>query len=132
MPITIVSIPVSDSQRAKRFYMDVMDFNLLRESPMGPGMNWIQLQPRYGGATITLTTWFDYLKPGGQQGLMLHVPDIDAERERLIGKGLDVAPIEEQPWGRYTTIRPDGNAGWRRPRTEPRLILFPPFFQTAA
>jgi predicted enzyme related to lactoylglutathione lyase len=112
MPITIVSIPVSDSLRAKQFYMDVMDFKLLRESPMGPGMNWIQLQPRDGGATITLTTWFDYLKPGGQQGLMLHVPDIDAERDRLIGKGLDVAPIEEQPWGRYTTIKdPDGN-GW--------------------
>ena len=49
MPITIDSIPVTDSQRAKRFYMDVMDFKLLRESPMGPGMNWIQLQPRDGG-----------------------------------------------------------------------------------
>jgi uncharacterized glyoxalase superfamily protein PhnB len=80
--------------------------------PDGARNEWIQLQPEDGGATITLTTWFDYLKPGGQQGLMLHVADVDAERDRLIGKGLDVAPIEEQTWGRYTTIKdPDGN-GW--------------------
>ena len=71
LPITIVSIPVTDAQRAKRFYTDVMDFKLLRESPMGPEMTWIQLQPRDGGCTVTLTTWFDFLKPGGQQGLML-------------------------------------------------------------
>lgn len=112
MPITIVSIPVSDAQRSKAFYTDVMDFRLLRESPMGPDMSWIQLQPMDGGATITLTTWFDSLKPGGQQGLMLHVADIDAERERLIGKGLEIPAIQEQPWGRYTEIKdPDGN-GW--------------------
>lgn len=112
MPITIVSIPVSDPQRSKAFYTDVMDFKLLRESPMGPGMSWIQLQPKDGGATITLVSWFDSMPPGGQQGLMLHVADIDAERERLLGKGVEAAPIEEQPWGRYTTIKdPDGN-GW--------------------
>ena len=112
MPITIVSIPVSDPQRSKRFYTEVMDFKLLRESEMGPQMSWIQLQPKDGGATITLTTWFDFLKPGGQQGLMLHVADIDAERDRLISRGIDVPPIEEQTWGRYTTVKdPDGN-GW--------------------
>src|SRR5262245_50276719 len=112
MPITIVSIPVNDAQRSKHFYMEVMDFRLLRESPMGTGMTWIQLQPKDGGATVTLTTWYDFLKPGGQQGLMLHVPDIDAERERLVASGIEVPPIDEQPWGRYITLKdPDGN-GW--------------------
>ncbi|MBC7987180.1 MAG: VOC family protein [Sphingomonadaceae bacterium] len=112
MPITIVSIPVSDPQRSKAFYTDVMDFKLLRESPMGPEMSWIQLQPKDGGATITLVNWFDAMPPGGQQGLMLHVADIDAERERLLGLGVDVPPIEEQPWGRYVMVKdPDGN-GW--------------------
>jgi catechol 2,3-dioxygenase-like lactoylglutathione lyase family enzyme len=36
MPITIVSIPVSDAQRSKRFYMDVMDFNCCGKARWGP------------------------------------------------------------------------------------------------
>jgi len=112
MPITIVSIPVSDPDRAKAFYIDVMDFTLLRESPMGPDMQWIQLQPKDGGSTVTLVTWFDSMPPGSLQGLMLHVANIDAERERLIAKGVDAPEIKEEPWGRYTMINdPDGN-GW--------------------
>jgi catechol 2,3-dioxygenase-like lactoylglutathione lyase family enzyme len=112
MPITIVSIPVTDAQRAKAFYTETLGFRLLRESPMGPEMTWIQLQPLDGGATIALVTWFEHLRPGGQQGLMLHVADVDAERDRLAGLGVETPPAEDQPWGRFTTIKdPDGN-GW--------------------
>jgi catechol 2,3-dioxygenase-like lactoylglutathione lyase family enzyme len=42
----IVSVPVSDQQRSKEFYRDVVGFELLREDPMGPGQSWIQLAPR--------------------------------------------------------------------------------------
>ena len=48
MPITsfeIVSVPVSDAQRAKHFYRDVLGFDVVRESPMGPNRHWIQLTP---------------------------------------------------------------------------------------
>ena len=34
----IISVPVSDPQRAKRFYLDVLGFALVREELMGPGM----------------------------------------------------------------------------------------------
>jgi uncharacterized glyoxalase superfamily protein PhnB len=79
---------------------------------MGPDMRWVQLQPQDGGATVALVTWFENLKPGNQQGLMLGVPDIDTEHARLTAAGASVSPIEEQPWGRYTMLQdPDGN-GW--------------------
>ena len=68
MSIAIVSIPVADPQRARDFYRDAMGFTLLRDEPMGPEMRWIQLQPRDGGSTIALVTWFEGLRPGGQQG----------------------------------------------------------------
>ncbi|MFT4047944.1 MAG: VOC family protein [Solimonas sp.] len=32
----IVSVPVSDQQRAKHFYRDVLGRGLVREEPMGP------------------------------------------------------------------------------------------------
>ena len=112
MSIAVVSIPVSDPSAALRFYTEVMAFALLRDMPMGPGMRWIQLQPKTGGSSIALVTWFDRMPPGGQQGLLVHVADIDAEHARLAGLGVTVTPIDEQPWGRFTMLSdPDGN-GW--------------------
>ena len=112
MSIAIVSMPVSDPIKARDFYRDVMGFNLLRDEAMGPDMCWIQLQPKDGGSTIALVTWFENLKPGGQQGLMLGIDDVDAEYARLTGMGVELTPVDEQPWGRFTMLKdPDGN-GW--------------------
>ena len=108
----IVSIPVIDAQKSKAFYRDVMGFTLIREEPMGPDMTWIQLAPKGSPVTIALVTWFDDLKPGGQQGLMVNSDNIDADRDALIAKGVDVGPIGQQDWGRHAMFSdPDGN-GW--------------------
>jgi catechol 2,3-dioxygenase-like lactoylglutathione lyase family enzyme len=108
----IVSVPVSDQQRSKEFYRDIVGFELLREEPMGPGQSWIQLAPRGCLTTIALVTWFETMKPGGLQGVMLNVTDIERDHRELSGRGLQLAEIKEQPWGRYTTFEdPDGN-GW--------------------
>ncbi len=108
----IISIPVADPQKAKAFYMDVMGFDLIRESPMGPGMTWIQLAPKGSSITIALVTWFDTLKPGGQQGLMVNSDDLDGDRAAMIDKGVEMSEIGQEPWGRYATFKDlDGN-GW--------------------
>ena len=112
MPIAVVSLPVKDQAVARAFYVDTMLFDLVRDEEMGPDMHWVQLQPKTGGATIALVGWFEAMRPGGVQGLMLHVDDIDAEHARLSGLGVTVSPIDEQPWGRLTMLHdPDGN-GW--------------------
>ena len=41
----IISVPVSDAQRAKLLYRDVLGFTLVRAEAMGPEMSWIQLAP---------------------------------------------------------------------------------------
>lgn len=108
----ILSVPVSDAQKAKAFYRDVLGFELLRESPMGPGMTWIQLAPPGQPVTIALVTWFEQMKPGGLQGVMVNTPDIDAEHQRLRALGLELTEIQQQPWGRFAMFNdPDGN-GW--------------------
>lgn len=108
----ILSVPVSDAQRAKQFYRDVLGFDLIREEPMGPEMTWIQLAPPGQAVTIALVTWFEQMKPGGLQGVMVNTDDIDAEHALLRSRGLQVGPIELQPWGRYAMFTdPDGN-GW--------------------
>jgi predicted enzyme related to lactoylglutathione lyase len=112
MPVAVVSVPVTDQLAAKRFYTETLGFACLRDEAMGPTMRWIQLQPTTGGATIALVTWFEAMPPGSLHGVMLHVPDIDAEHARLEAAGVKLAPIGEEPWGRFTTLEdPDGN-GW--------------------
>lgn len=108
----IVSVPVSDAQRALLFYRDVLGFALIRDEPMGPGMRWIQLAPKSQPVTIALVTWFEQMKPGGLQGVMINTDDIDAEHARLLGRGLAIGKIGQEPWGRFAMFNdPDGN-GW--------------------
>jgi len=108
----IVSVPVSDQQRAKRFYLDVLGFALVRDEPMGPDMRWIQRAPAGQGVTIALVTWFEQMKPGGLQGVMVNTADIDTEHALLRSRGLGIGEIKEEPWGRYAMFNdPDGN-GW--------------------
>jgi predicted enzyme related to lactoylglutathione lyase len=108
----IVSVPVSDQEKSKRFYLDVVGFDLIREQPMGPGMKWIQLAPKGCATTIALVSWFDTMRPGGLQGVMLNVTDIDQDHASLTTRGLKLSEIKQEPWGRFATFSdPDGN-GW--------------------
>jgi catechol 2,3-dioxygenase-like lactoylglutathione lyase family enzyme len=111
----IVSVPVSDQERAKLFYRDTVGFELIREEPMPqgpPGGKWIQLAPQGCKTTIALVTWFDTMRPGGLQGVMLNVTDIDRDHKDLSARGLTLTEIQEAPWGRFAMFKdPDGN-GW--------------------
>ena len=109
--VEVLSLPVSDQDRARDFYVDVLGFELLRDAQMQPGMRWVQVAPRGGGASITLVTWFDSMPAGSNRGLVLETDDLDADVERLRGLGLDFPDgIQDQPWGRFVTLAdPDGN-----------------------
>jgi catechol 2,3-dioxygenase-like lactoylglutathione lyase family enzyme len=108
----IVSVPVSDQQKSKQFYRDVLGFDLLREEPMGPGQKWIQLAPKECSTTIALVTWFETMRPGGLQGVMLNSSDIERDHADLTQRGLALTEIKQEPWGRYSMFKdPDGN-GW--------------------
>jgi len=108
----IISVPVSDQERAKRFYHETLGFDLVREEPMGPGQKWIQLAPKGCATTIALAGWYDSMRPGGLQGVMLNSTDIDADHARLSKLGLELTEIKQEPWGRFTMFNdPDGN-GW--------------------
>jgi catechol 2,3-dioxygenase-like lactoylglutathione lyase family enzyme len=108
----IISVPVSDQEKSKIFYQQILGFNLLREEPMGSHGKWIQLAPAGCATTIALVSWFDNMKPGGLQGVMLNTSDIDADHQLLSARGLVLSSIEQQPWGRFAMFKdPDGN-GW--------------------
>jgi catechol 2,3-dioxygenase-like lactoylglutathione lyase family enzyme len=108
--LQVISVPVSDQDRAKAFYRDVLGFEELADSPMGPEMRWVQLGLPGAQTSITLVTWFDTMPAGSLKGVVLGCEDVDRAAQALADKGLTLAPIESAPWGRYTTFDdPDGN-----------------------
>ncbi|MDO3703383.1 VOC family protein [Micromonospora sp. C28SCA-DRY-2] len=110
--VQLVSVPVSDQDRARDFYVDVLDFDLVFDNPMGPSGRWIQVAPKGAATALTLVTWFPTMPPGSLKGLVLETDDLDGDVARLRERGVAFADggIQIAPWGRYATFDdPDGN-----------------------
>ena len=109
--VAVVSIPVSDQDRAKSFYIETLGFELLADTPMGPEMRWVQVRPPGGSTSLTLVTWFQTMAPGSNKGLVVECDDIDATYAELQSRGVGFdGPLDSQQWGRFATFdAPDGN-----------------------
>jgi len=109
--LQLMSMPVSDQDRAKAFYVDVLGFELVSDTQMSPDMRWVMVRPRGGQSAITLVTWFDSMPAGSLKGTVLESDDLDADATLLAQRGVVTSGIEEEPWGRYVSFEdPDGNA----------------------
>jgi catechol 2,3-dioxygenase-like lactoylglutathione lyase family enzyme len=111
--ISVVSVPVSDQQRAKSFYTETLGFELLADSPFGEGQRWIQVGPKGTATSITLVTWFETMPAGSTKGIVLECDDLDGTYRELAARGVQFdGPVQDAPWGRFATFDdPDGN-GW--------------------
>lgn len=112
--IELISIPVSDQDRAKRFYTEVLGFTELIDTPLSTGMRWVMLGLPAGGTRIALVTWFESMPAGSLSGTVLSCDELEATLADLEARGLSFAEeeVQEAPWGRWKTFAdPDGN-GW--------------------
>jgi len=108
--IEIISIPVTDQQRAKAFYLN-LGFEVLVEAPFQGDAQWIQMAfPGNKALSITLVTWFDNMPAGCINGFVIKTDDIHKDIADLAAKGITAGPAEKTPWGLFATvIDPDGN-----------------------
>jgi catechol 2,3-dioxygenase-like lactoylglutathione lyase family enzyme len=108
--IQVVSVPVSDQERARDFYVGTLGLELVRDNPMGPDQRWVEVAPAGSATGITLVTWFPTMSAGSTKGLVLQTADIDGDIARLKEAGVAVDGPQEAPWGRFATLDdPDGN-----------------------
>ena len=109
--VKVISVPVSDQERAKTFYVEKLKFALSRDDDSVPGIRWVQVTPQAGGTSLTLVNWFDTMPAGSLQGLVLGLSDLQGDCAALAAAGVEFAqPLQEQPWGAEAVIRdPDGN-----------------------
>jgi len=92
MKFEIVVIPVSDVDRAKRFYGG-LGWRLDADFAAGDDWRVIQFTPPGSGASVIFGKNFTAAAPGSAQGLYLIVSDIKAARDELLARGVEVGEI---------------------------------------
>jgi catechol 2,3-dioxygenase-like lactoylglutathione lyase family enzyme len=107
--IDVISVPVSNQQDSKIFYMK-LGFTVLEENRMDENKWWIRMGLEGSATTITLVSWFSKMPPGSMQGLVLRTDNLKEELENLKMHGIHTSRVEEAPLGRFVSFRdPDGN-----------------------
>jgi catechol 2,3-dioxygenase-like lactoylglutathione lyase family enzyme len=121
MKLEVVTLPVSDVDRAKRFY-EGLGWRVDADIAAGDDFRVVQLTPPHSQCSIHFGTGLTASAPGSADRMILAVTDIDAARAALISRGVDVSEVEDRrPPGieapgrsyfAYASFKdPDGN-GW--------------------
>ena len=110
--IELVAIPVSDADRAKTVYVEKAGFNADHDHRVSDEVRFVQLTPPGSACSIAIGTGISQSEPGSVQGMQMVVSDIQAAREELLERGVEVSEIQEFDWGSFIFFSdPDGN-GW--------------------
>jgi catechol 2,3-dioxygenase-like lactoylglutathione lyase family enzyme len=130
--LEVVTLPVSDVDRAKAFYLS-LGWRLDADISAGDDFRVVQVTPPQSQASVHFGKGLTTAKPGSLDRLYLAVTDIDAARADLISRGASVSevyhyergpghsgefdsrvngPDREHPYSTYASFDdPDGN-GW--------------------
>lgn len=96
--LEVIVLPVSDVDRAKAFY-ESLGWRLDADFPGDGGFRVIQLTPPGSEAAIIFGDGVSNAAPGSTQGLYLVVEDIDAAREDLVTRGVEVSEVYHDAGG---------------------------------
>jgi catechol 2,3-dioxygenase-like lactoylglutathione lyase family enzyme len=110
--LELVTVPVSDVDRAKAFYTEKAGFNADHDHRVSDELRFVQLTPPGSACSIAMGDGIVDAEPGSAQGLQLVVDDIHGARAELAERGVEVSEVQELPWGSFVFFSdPDGN-GW--------------------
>jgi len=121
--LNFVSVPVSDQERAKKFYVDKIGFELQFEGPHESGAKFIVLGIPGAQTSIVLVTWFETMPAGSLRGLVIETDKINDDLKRLKSNGVNAGEVEDLPWGSFVEFEdPDGNRLVLREKKNPEFI----------
>ena len=100
MKLEILVIPVSDVDRAKEFY-GRLGWRLDADFAAGDDFRVIQFTPPGSGCSVIFGKNVTAAAPGSAQGLYLIVSDIEAARDELLGRGVEISEVFHDAGGVY-------------------------------
>jgi catechol 2,3-dioxygenase-like lactoylglutathione lyase family enzyme len=92
LKLEVVVIPVSDVDRAKAFYQK-LGWRLDADSVHDNDWRVTQFTPHGSGCSVIFGKNVTAAVPGSAQGLYLTVPSIEAARDELLGRGVEVSEV---------------------------------------
>jgi catechol 2,3-dioxygenase-like lactoylglutathione lyase family enzyme len=108
--LELISVPVSDVDRAKAFYVEQAGFNPDHDHTVSDDLRFVQLTPPGSACSISIGKGLTEKEPGSVEGLQLVVDDIEEAKAELSGRGVEVGEVQDFPWGRFLFFAdPDGN-----------------------
>ena len=110
--IELIIVPVSDTDRAKEFYVDRLGWNADHDQRVSPELRFVQVTPPGSACSIAFGEGLTDMAPGTMKGLQIVIPDADAALAHLQENGVEADGVADLAWGRFVTFTdPDGN-GW--------------------
>jgi catechol 2,3-dioxygenase-like lactoylglutathione lyase family enzyme len=107
--LELVTVPVTDVDRAKAFYVEQAGFVADHDHTLDDGLRFVQLTPPGSACSIAIGHGLTDTAPG-TANCQIVVADIEAAREELRGRGLEVGDVQDFDWGRFVFFAdPDGN-----------------------
>ena len=123
MKLEVVTLPVSDVDRAKRFY-ESLGWRCDADIVVGESFRAVQLTPPHSACSIAFGKGLTTGEPGSVKRLLLAVEDIDAAREDVSRCGVEVSEVFHLAGGRVPGPDPQGRSyqsyavvqrsGWQR------------------
>jgi predicted enzyme related to lactoylglutathione lyase len=117
MKLEIVVLPVSDVDRAKRFY-GALGWRLDLDYKTGDDYRVIQFTPPGSGCSVIFGKNVTAAAPGSAQGLYLIVADIEAARAKLVRRGIEVSEPFHDTGGVFHHADAKGVVGGANPQRQ--------------
>ena len=110
MKLELVMVPVTDVDRAKKFYVRA-GFVCDHDQTVSDEVRFVQLTPPGSACSIAVGRGLTEMTPGSLDNLQMVVPDADATHADLVARGIEVRGVDDLAWGRFVYFAdPDGNA----------------------
>jgi catechol 2,3-dioxygenase-like lactoylglutathione lyase family enzyme len=115
MKLEVVVLGVSDVDRAKAFYEN-LGWRLDADFARGDDFRAVQLTPHHSEASIIFGKGVTSATPGSADSLTLAVDDVDAARDDLVARGVDVSEVFHYAGGPFNNAVENPRVGGRDPQ----------------
>ena len=114
--IEVVTIPVSDIDRAIDFYAQRVGFEVDIDFKVSDDVRLVQLTPPGSACSIHLGKGTVDMEPGSIDGVFLVVRDVRAARAKLVEGGVEIGELQVFDEGAYRPAEEGGRPRQRRVR----------------
>ena len=96
LSVEVITLPVSDVERALRFYVDQVGFTLDVDYSPNDAFRVVQLTPPGSSCSIQIGSGLTDAPVGSLRNVYLVVTDLEAARSRLLERGVEVGEIRHK------------------------------------